>query len=99
MKKKKVYSIKKATCSLSLVKKKSSLSYPIKSYRVTHLQKIIKMTTNLQQGTLLDVLKKKMRQTKEEMERYKDECEEYNRKLQLEAMRREEVRDLTTKKN
>lgn len=56
------------------------------------------MTTNLQQGTLLDVLKKKMRQTKEEMERYKDECEEYNRKLQLEAMRREEVRDLTTKK-
>lgn len=66
---------------------------------MTHLQKIIKMTTNLQQGTLLDVLKKKMRQTKEEMERYKDECEEYNRKLQLEAMRREEVRDLTTKKN
>lgn len=50
-----------------------------------------KMTTNLQQGTLLDVLKKKMRQTKEEMERYKDECEDYNRKLQLENMRREEV--------
>ena len=49
------------------------------------------MTTNLQQGTLLDVLKKKMRQTKEEMERYKDECEEYNRKYQHEAMRREEV--------
>lgn len=49
------------------------------------------MTTNLQQGTLLDVLKKKMRQTKEEMERYKDECEDYNRKLQLENMRREEV--------
>jgi predicted RNase H-like nuclease (RuvC/YqgF family) len=53
------------------------------------------MTTNLQQGTLLDVLKKKMRQTKEEMERYKDECEEYNRKHQLEAMRREEVSDLS----
>lgn len=50
-----------------------------------------KMTTNLQQGTLLDVLKKKMRQTKEEMERFKDECEDYNRKLQLEVMRREEV--------
>lgn len=50
------------------------------------------MTTNLQQGTLLDVLKKKMRQTKEEMERYKDECEEFNRKYQLESMRREEVR-------
>jgi tropomyosin-1 len=27
------------------------------------------------------VLKKKMRQTKEEMERYKDECEEYNKRL------------------
>lgn len=49
------------------------------------------MTTNLQQGTLLDVLKKKMRQTKEEMEKYKDECEEYIKKLQLEAIRREEV--------
>lgn len=49
------------------------------------------MTTNLQQGTLLDVLKKKMRQTKEEMEKYKDECEEYIKKLQLEGIRREEV--------
>lgn len=49
------------------------------------------MTTNLQQGTLLDVLKKKMRQTKEEMEKYKDECEEYHKKLQLEVVRREEV--------
>jgi tropomyosin 1 len=49
------------------------------------------MTANLQQGTLLDVLKKKMRQTKEEMEKYKDECEEYHKKLQLEGMRREEV--------
>lgn len=45
----------------------------------------------MQQGTLLDVLKKKMRQTKEEMEKYKDECEEYHKKLQLEAIRREEV--------
>lgn len=50
------------------------------------------MTANLQQGSLLDVLKKKMRQTKEEMEKYKDECEEYHKKLQLENMRREEVR-------
>lgn len=49
------------------------------------------MTTNIQQGSLLDVLKKKMRQTKEEMERYKDECEETVKKLQLETMRREEV--------
>ncbi|KAG5682089.1 hypothetical protein PVAND_011468 [Polypedilum vanderplanki] len=54
-------------------------------------KKVSTMTTNLQQGTLLDVLKKKMRQTKEEMERYKDECEEFNRKYQLEAMRREEA--------
>jgi len=42
------------------------------------------------QGTLLDVLKKKMRQTKEEMEKYKDECEEYQRRLQVEVIRREE---------
>lgn len=49
------------------------------------------MTTNLQQGTLLDVLKKKMRATKEEMEKYKDECEEYVKKLQVEGIRREEV--------
>lgn len=49
------------------------------------------MTTNIQQGTLLDVLKKKMRQTKEDMEKYKDECEEYHKRLQVELMRREEV--------
>lgn len=52
----------------------------------------MKMTANIQQGKLLDVLKKKMRQTKEEMEKYKDECEEFHRRLQLEIMRREEVR-------
>lgn len=46
----------------------------------------------MQQGTILDVLKKKMRQTKEEMEKYKDECEEYHKRLQVEIMRREEVR-------
>lgn len=50
------------------------------------------MTTTVSQGTLLDALKKKMRQTKEEMEKYKDECEEFHRRLQLEIMRREEVR-------
>lgn len=49
------------------------------------------MTTNMQQGALLDVLKKKMRQTKEEMEKYKEECEEYHKRLQVEIMRREEV--------
>lgn len=51
------------------------------------------MTTNIQQGTLLDVLKKKMRQTKEEMEKYKDECEEFQNRLQGEVIRREEVSD------
>lgn len=49
------------------------------------------MTTNMQQGTLLDVLKKKMRQTKEEMEKYKDECEEFQKRLQGEVLRREDV--------
>ena len=50
-------------------------------------------STIQQQGGLLDVLKKKMRQTKEEMEKYKDECEELQKKLHLEIMRREEVRE------
>lgn len=49
------------------------------------------MTTSIPQGSLLDVLKKKMRQTKEEMERYKDECEEITKRLHQEAIRREEV--------
>jgi len=53
--------------------------------------KTTKMTTSIPQGTLLDVLKKKMRQTKEEMEKYKDECEEFHKRLQLEVVRREEV--------
>lgn len=48
-------------------------------------------TTTVQQGSLLDVLKKKMRQTKEEMEKYKDECEEFQKRFQLESRRREEV--------
>ncbi len=50
------------------------------------------MTANVQHsGNLLDVLKKKMRQTKEEMEKYKDECDEYVKRLQNEVKRREEV--------
>ncbi|CAH0553632.1 unnamed protein product [Brassicogethes aeneus] len=58
----------------------------------TQLKRVGKtMTTNVTQGSLLDVLKKKMRQTKEEMERYKDECEEYNKRLQGEVIRREEA--------
>jgi tropomyosin-1 len=44
------------------------------------------MTTNIQQGTLLDVLTKKMRQIKEDMEKYKDECEEFHKRLQVEIM-------------
>lgn len=54
--------------------------------------------TTIPQGSLLDVLKKKMRQTKEEMERYKDECEEYNKRLQVEVIRREEVSARCTRK-
>lgn len=50
------------------------------------------MSATVQGSTLLDGLKKKMRQTKEEMEKYKDECEEYQKRLQLESRRREEVR-------
>ncbi|GJQ83190.1 Tm1 [Trypoxylus dichotomus] len=53
------------------------------------------MNTQLKRGSLLDVLKKKMRQTKEEMERYKDECENYNIRYQNEVVRREEVRNLS----
>ena len=50
------------------------------------------MASVLPQGAILDVLKKKMRQTKEEMEKYKEECEEYHKRLQVEINRREEVR-------
>lgn len=50
------------------------------------------MTTNVtNSANLLDVLKKKMRQTKEEMEKYKDECDEFVKRLQQEVKRREEV--------
>lgn len=51
------------------------------------------MSATVQGSTLLDGLKKKMRQTKEEMEKYKDECEEFQKRVQLESRRREEVRD------
>lgn len=44
-----------------------------------------------QHSTLLDVLKKKMRQTKEEAEKFQEEAEEYRKKLQIEVRRREEV--------
>ena len=47
--------------------------------------------TAVQGSNLLDVLKKKMRQTKEEMEKYKEESEDMARKLQVEICRREEV--------
>ena len=55
------------------------------------------MTSNNVQGSnILDVLKKKMRSTKEECEKYKEDCEDLQRKLQVELMRREEVRELKT---
>ena len=50
----------------------------------------------MQGNNLLDVLKKKMRQTKEEMEKYKEESEDMARKLQVEIRRREEVRACDT---
>ena len=49
------------------------------------------MTANVQGSNILDVLKKKMRATKEECEKYKEESEDTTRKLQLEITRREEV--------
>ena len=53
------------------------------------------MSSNTVQGSnILDVLKKKMRQTKEEMEKYKEDSEDMQKKLQVEIMRREEVSDV-----
>jgi hypothetical protein len=49
------------------------------------------MTAHVQGSNVLDVLKKKMRATKEESEKYKEDCEDLQRKLQVEIMRREEV--------
>ena len=49
------------------------------------------MTANVQGSNILDVLKKKMRATKEECEKFKEEAEDLQRKLQLEISRREEV--------
>jgi len=51
------------------------------------------MTANVQGSNVLDVLKKKMRATKEESEKYKEDCEDLQRKLQVEIMRREEVKN------
>lgn len=50
------------------------------------------MTANNVQGSnILDVLKKKMRATKEECEKFKEDAEDLQRKLQVEISRREEV--------
>ena len=49
------------------------------------------MSNNVQGSNILDVLKKKMRATKEECEKYKEEAEDLQRKLQVEISRREEV--------
>ena len=58
------------------------------------------MSSNTVQGSnILDVLKKKMRQTKEEMEKYKEDSEDMQKKLQVEIMRREEVSDYDAKLN
>ncbi len=44
-----------------------------------------------QQGSLIDVLKKKMRQAHEDAETAKDEAEEARKKLKEEKKKREEV--------
>ena len=49
------------------------------------------MTANVQGSNILDVLKKKMRATKEECEKFKEDAEDLQRKLQVEISRREEV--------
>lgn len=56
------------------------------------LKSVVSMTAHVQGSNVLDVLKKKMRATKEESEKYKEDCEDLQRKLQVEIMRREEVR-------
>ena len=48
--------------------------------------------TSISKGTdLMEVLKKKMRQAKEDTEKIKDENEELSRKLTIEIQRREAV--------
>lgn len=47
-----------------------------------------------QQTSLLDVLKKKMRQAREEAEQAKDEADEVKRQLEEERKKREDVRNL-----
>jgi len=49
------------------------------------------MSSTMQQGSFLDVLKKKIRQTKEECEKFEEEAEEYKKKYLLEVRKREEV--------
>lgn len=48
--------------------------------------------TGAQQTSLLDVLKKKMRQAREEAEAAKDEADEVKRLLEEERKKREDVR-------
>lgn len=49
------------------------------------------MTTQNNQGSLLDVLKKKMRAMKDELETAREEADENLHKYQTEVRRREEV--------
>jgi len=49
------------------------------------------MSSTMQQGSFLDVLKKKIRQTKEECEKFEEEAEEYKKKYLLEVRKREEA--------
>merc|ERR1712071_433405 len=50
-----------------------------------------KTSSTMQQGSFLDMLKKKILQTKEESEKFEEEAEEYKKKYQIEVRRREEA--------
>ena len=60
--------------------------------------KMSQPNNQVQGSNILDVLKKKMRATKEESERFKEECDEFHRKLLNETQRREDV-SVTTNSN
>lgn len=54
--------------------------------------------TQVQQGTLLEVLKKKMRALKDELEQALEQADEYKMRLMEETRKREEVRTRTNQK-
>ena len=61
------------------------------NYLLKHFGLLNMTANNVQGSNILDVLKKKMRATKEECEKFKEDAEDLQRKLQVEISRREEV--------